>query len=154
MAKTNSKTPGRPTNFTAEQVSDVVAAMLAEGHPAHQINGNTVRPLLIARFDVTPGIREDAVEKVVKQILTVRTEVEHRTLLKARPSSVEPAVDGVLVRVKKELMLLVAQQHATCMTAADEECEELRAQSDASGQRFRQHPVTRYDHPVTARRCR
>lgn len=128
MAKTNSKnTGGRPTHFTKQQVSNVIDEMLAQGHPIERIDGKQVRALLLAKYDVTPGIREESVGKAVKSILAERDETERRTLLKALPVTVEPAVDDVLVRVRKDLMLLIARENATCMTAADKECEVLRA---------------------------
>lgn len=128
MAKTSSKNAGgRPANFSPEQVSDAIDLMLAEGHPVHEINGNTVKAMLVARFGATPGIREEAVEKVATQILEMRKKEENRELLKALPASVEPAVDAVLANMKRDLMLLIARENAVCVEAADKECQTLRA---------------------------
>lgn len=128
MAKTNSKNSGgRPPHFTPEQVSKVIDALLAEGHPADKIDGKKVREMLITKFDVSGGIREEAVARVVEQIIEDRAEAECRALLKALPASVGPQVDHVLSGVKKDLMLLVARENAVCVSAAEKECEELRA---------------------------
>ncbi|WP_209427652.1 hypothetical protein [Pararhodobacter sp. SW119] len=125
---TSKKTGGRPPHYTLEQVSDVIGKLVAEGMAPEEINAATVKIRLCADHGVSDGIRDEALGQVVANLLEARAEDERRALLKSLPPSVAPAVDDVVASIKKELLLLVARQNATCMSAAEAECEALRAE--------------------------
>lgn len=118
---------GRPAHYTLEQVSTAIERMLSAGCSTDEICAKTVKPHLTEYFGVSRGIRDDALERAVEQILKARTEAENRALLKALPDSVPSDVDTVLAQVRTEVMLLIAQQNAVCAGLAEKAVEELRA---------------------------
>ena len=127
MTKPIKRSVGRPSHYTPEQVSEVIGKLVAEGMQTDEIDAATVKVRLCADHGVSDGIRDEALGKVVASLLEAREEDERRVLLKSLPSSIVPAVDEVVTAMKKELLLLVGRQNAACVSAAEAECEELRA---------------------------
>jgi hypothetical protein len=127
MTKPIKRSVGRPSHYTPELVSDVVGELVAEGMPADKIDAAAVKVRLCADHGVSNGIRDEALGRIVANLLEARAEDEQRALLKSLPPSVAPAIDDVVASIKKELLLLAARQNATCMSAAEAECEALRA---------------------------
>jgi septal ring factor EnvC (AmiA/AmiB activator) len=117
---------GRPAHYTLEQVSTAIERLLSSGCSTDEICAKTVKPHLTEYFGVSRGIRDDALERAVEQILKARTEAEHRALLKALPDSVPSDVDTVLQHVRTEILLLIAQQNAVCEGLAEKAVDELR----------------------------
>ena len=54
-------------------------------------------------------------------------EDERRRLLQSLPDTSTPAVDAMIAAMRQELLLLIARQNDDCRSAADWDCEELRA---------------------------
>ena len=118
---------GRPKTYTPCQVRAVIGALVAEGSTIEQITAKMVKARLCADHGISQGIREDSLAALVAQIREENAEDERRRLLKALPESVTPVVEDMVASVRQELLLLVARQNDVCRTAAERECEDLRA---------------------------
>ncbi len=118
---------GRPKTYAPSQVRAVIGALVAEGSTIEQITAKMVKARLCADHGISQGIREDSLAALVAQIHEETAEEERRRLLKALPETTTPVVDEVIASVRQDLLLLVARQNDVCRTAAERDCEDLRA---------------------------
>lgn len=119
-------TGGRPTQYSVDQIREVILSLLAEGLSTDQIDAKSVKLKLCSLFDVSSGINEQSLQTHVTHVPAELAEDEQRDLLKSLHRSVEPAIDEVMAGLKKSLLLLVGQQNSICQKAAVVEAEELR----------------------------
>ncbi|MGK7663534.1 MULTISPECIES: hypothetical protein [unclassified Marinovum] len=139
MTKTTKKTTntgGRPHSYDPNIVHKIIADGLAGGIPAAQIDAPYVKEKLCTEHGVNDTIRKDALEALVEAVHAEIAEAESQALLKALPEGIALAVDAVVAAAGRELLLMVARQHATSQNVADLACEELRADK-----RIAQHRV-------------
>ncbi|MCZ4262603.1 hypothetical protein O4G76_17335 [Limimaricola sp. G21655-S1] len=130
MTKTNqnkSNTGGRPLSYDPNLVHEIISAGLASGLPAADLDASYVKERLCGEYGVKGSIRQETLESLVETAHAEIREAENRALLAKLPKGTAAAVSAAVAATEKELLLVVAQQHAGSLTLAKQECDELRA---------------------------
>lgn len=123
--KTNAET-GRPKQYDESMLRSVISEMLANGTSAADIHEKSVKPILCEKHDVSETINTGSLTKHVATVLDAVVAEQNEALLAGLPTHVAPAMDDLLVRLKQDLLLMVARQNETCQQEAERECKILR----------------------------
>lgn len=118
---------GRPKSYSPDLVRGIVLKFIEDGATPADIDAAKVKGQLCELHGVSKQIRPEPLQELVEVTLAEIAEDERRSLLTALPGSVSAAVDDAMAAAGRELLLLVARQNAACKSAADTECEVLRA---------------------------
>jgi len=135
--KNKTNTGGRPHSYDPNLVHQIIASGLASGIPATTLDALYVKEKLCAEHGVKDSIRQEALETLVDAVHTEIAETESNALMRALPDGIASAVDAAVGAAGRELLLIVARQHAKSRDIADQTCEEMRADK-----RIAQHRVT------------
>ena len=118
---------GRPLSYDPGLVRGIIAEGLAAGISAGDLDATFVKEKLCGEHGVKGSIRQEALKSLVLAAHAEIAEAENQALLKALPGGIAPAVNDAVAAAGRELLLIVARQHAASQAIADQRCEELRA---------------------------
>ncbi|SER47954.1 hypothetical protein SAMN04490244_101198 [Tranquillimonas rosea] len=118
---------GRPLSYDPNFVCEIIEAGLAAGLPAAELDAPYVKEKLCNDHGVKGSIRQEALESLVAAAHAEIVDAENKALLKALPDGIAAAVDEAAAAAGRELLLVLARQHAVSQAVADQTCEELRA---------------------------
>lgn len=129
---TNQKTTkhnagGRPLSYDPNLVHDIISAGLGAGIPAAELDAPFVKEKLCDEHGVKGSIRHETLEALVDGAHAEIREAENQALLSALPIGISGEVNSAVAAVERELLLVVARQHAASQAISEQKCEELRA---------------------------
>lgn len=125
--KNKNSAGGRPLSYDPSLVHRVISAGLADGLSAADLDAPYIKEKLCREHGVKGSIRQETLESLVEAAHAEIREAESREFLAKLPKEIAAAVSAAVAVTEKELLLVVAQQHAGSMTLAKQECDELRA---------------------------
>ena len=129
---------GRPRGYTLDQVREAVAALVGRGAQLGALTAAAVKIELCEAHGVTQGIDPRSLDDALAQVRAEREEAERRALLQALPAPVAPAMAEAMSRLQQDLLLILAHEHARCLSAAEAECVELRRDKENANWRVRE----------------
>ena len=125
--QTKTNTGGRPLSYDPTLVRKIIETGLFAGIPAALLDASFVKQKLCDDHGVKGSIRQESLESLVGAAHAEIADAENRALLKALPAGVVSTVDRAVAAIGRDLLLVVARQHAASQAVADLMCEELRA---------------------------
>ena len=129
VSKTNKQAKsagGRPTSYDPKIIHTIVAEALNAGVPADEIDTLYVKGKLVREEGMKPTVRPETLASHVAAAHADIAEAENRKLLHELPDGIVSAVDNSVAAAGKELLLVVARQHAVSQALAEQVCDELR----------------------------
>lgn len=123
----NTNLGGRPKSYVPDLVHKIVLEFIEDGVSVSEIDGAMVKNQLCEHHGVSKQIRPEPLQELVEAILAEISDEERQSLLASLPEGIASAIDDAMATAGRELLLLVARQNTACKSAADAECEVLRA---------------------------
>ena len=121
------KQGGRPLSYPPEYVYEIVERLLEAGMPTSRIDAALVKDELCTTYGVKGTIRMESLERLVEDATAELKRHQDRALLDALPETVSASIDHFMNGARDAFAIMVAEQNAKCLAAANRQCEELRS---------------------------